>query len=561
MNYNGNVSKEIENQVDLYLFELLDSSIPRYQFIYHINLVYIDFIIDRQLWFSTTEKHFLFSLSYNIFLAYKKLSEEETFEYKFDKELYIYCLNFLIKGMQYSMLCDEFPSVNSGNKRIIIHDDRKTISFIEEREKPRRKHEFINKYNLRKALSYTLQIACEKLNDKSDEDATFELTKAYDSFWNENMLYDDFEPYSRLDWGGVTDFFIRASMKRFIKLYRLDFNIEKFGSHNMMIIISPQGRNRIIEFTVTKEQQTINQVLEDYTYKPIGNGLFPKSNISDAPIIQTKDGFLLINPLVMLFNESSETRFLNYLRKYDNARHQRVKDKLKERVIPIIEQLIKLKFSNVVVKSNFSLPIPRKKKHTRELDLLVVDESTGFVLYIEVKHFFNPMSVAEMKNLDKQLQEALDKTSDQVEAIKYNWEIIKQRFGISTDIKEIECIILSHQYLGNNVEINSKVPIVNPQNLYESLAESNSVKEFYKSNKEIDEIYNSIKIKSSDINFEYSTFNFSLKTEVLDPEFEMLYLSAYRKNIMKTVNLNRKSIFQSTEEAVETLFKELHNKY
>lgn len=364
------------------------------------------------------------------------------------------------------------------------------------------------------------------------------------------MLYEDFEPYTRMDWGGVTHFFIMASMRRFIKLYRENFNIEKFGSQNMMVIISPQARNRITDFTVTKEQQTIDQVIEDYTYKPIGNGLYPKSNISDAPVIQTKDGFLLVNPLVMLFNDSSETRFLNYLRKYDNARHQRIKDKLKERVIPIIEELIKLKYPNVIVESNFKLAIPRKKNQDRELDILVVDESTGFILYIEVKHFFNPMSFAEMKNLDKQLQQALNKTADQIEAIEYNWQTIKQRFNVRSDIKKIECIILSHQYLGNNVEINSQVPIVNLQNFYESIAESNSIEELYNSNLELDEIYSSIKMISSNVNFEYACHNYSLKMETFDPIFEMLYLSAYKKNIMETIHFNQENNFKTIEAAV-----------
>ncbi|WP_281884189.1 hypothetical protein [Paenibacillus sp. YYML68] len=551
-------TQNIENQVDQFLFDLLDASIPRYKFIYHMNLVFIDWVIDQRLWFTTVERHFLFSLSYNIFLAYKKLSEEEVFDYEFDNELYLYCMNFLIRGMQYSMLCDEFPSTYSGNKNIYLHDISRTISFIESREVPRKNHEFINKYNLRKALSYSLQMAAGKLEDKDDEDAAHELTKVYHNFWNENMLYDDFEPYSRLDWGGVTNFFILASMRRFIKLYRKDFNIVKFDSQKMMIVISPQGRNKIIEFTVTKDQETLDQVLDDYTYRPIGNGLFPKSNISDAPIIQTKDGYLFINPLVMLFNDSSESRFLNYLRKYDNERHQRIKDKLKERAIPIVEQLIKLKFPDVVVKSNFNLPIPGRKKQKRELDILVIDEKTGFVLYMEVKHFFNPLSIAEMKSLDKQLQEAVDKTSDQIDAIQSNWELIRERFAVSTDIKDIKSVILSHQYLGNNVEINNTVPIVNPQNLYESLAQSNSVEEFYKANKEIDDIYNSIKMISDDVNFEYAGYNFSLKMEVLDPAFEMLYISAYQRNISKTIDFKQKSTFTTIEEAVQVLFNRLH---
>ncbi|GKS10884.1 hypothetical protein YDYSY3_18840 [Paenibacillus chitinolyticus] len=551
-------TKMIEDKVDDFLFELLDPSIPRYKFIYHMNLVYIDLVVDQKLWFSTAERHFLYSLSYNIFLAYKKLSEEKVFNYIFDNELYLYCMNFLIKGMQYSMLCDEFPTTHSGNKSIYMHDISKTISFIESRKMPRKNHEFINRYNSKKALSYTLQMAAGKLQDVDEEEAAHKLTRVYHDFWNENMSYDDFEPYSRLDWGGVTSFFVLASMRRFIKLYREDFNISKIGSHKMMIVISPQGRKKIIEFTVTEDKEILDKVLDDYTYRPIGDGLSPKSHLSNAPVIQTRDGYLLINPLVMLFNDSSETRFLNFLRKYDRGRHQRIKDKLKERAIPIIEQLIKLKFPDVVVKSNFKLPIPGRKNQKRELDILVIDEKTGFVLYIEVKHFFNPMSVAEMKSLDKQLQEALEKTSDQINAIQSNWGLVKERFAVRTEIEEIQSIVLSHQYLGNNVEINNKVPIVNPQNLYESLAQSITVEEFYEANREIDDIYNSIKMISDGVIFEYAGYNFALKMEVLDPAFEMLYTSAYRKNISRTIDFNQENSFTTIEEAVRELFNRIH---
>jgi hypothetical protein len=556
-----NISKEemkkIENQVDLHLFDLLNETIPRYKYIYHINLVYIDLIIDKKLWFTTTEKHYLFSLSYNTFLAYKKLAEEDVFDYTFDKDLYQYCLIFLIKGMQYSMLCDEFPGLNSEKKSIVFDKETSTYSFIDKALFPRKHYDFFIKYNIRKALSYTLQMASGKLNDIDEEGAAIQLTKLYFNFWSENMLFKDFEPYSQRDWGGVAFFFTQASMRRFIKLYRADFNIKKLDSQKMMILISPSGKKKIIEFTLSKNQKVIDKVMEDFIYKPLGNNLFPKSNISDAPIIQTKDGYLIANPLVILFNDSNETRFLNNLRKYDNARHQRVKDKLKERAIPIIEQLLKMKYPEAKVYCNFNLPIPKKKNQTREFDILVIDDKTGFVLYIEVKHFFNPMSFSEMKSLDIQLQDAITKTSDQLYAIEYNWDLIKQRYAITTNITKIRAIILSHQYLGNDVEINEYVPIVDPQNLYGSIAETYTIEDLYNANKELDHVFRLVKMIGSNLNFHYGGYDFSIKMESLDPRFESLYLQSYRKIIMKSINFEEADYFKSIEELAKALLTKL----
>lgn len=210
--------REIEDEVDAYLFRILDKTLPRYKFIYHINLVYIDFVVDKKLWFSTTEKHFMFSLSYNTFLAYKKLEEEESFDMKFDSKLHLYCYELLIKGMQYSMLCDNFSAVHATKSKAIIQNKTNTI-FFEKIKSPRLQYDFFCKYKIRKALSYTLQMVSGMLNEIDEEDAALELSKVYLNFWNENMLYDDFEPYSRQDWGGVTLFFTQASMRRYIKLY------------------------------------------------------------------------------------------------------------------------------------------------------------------------------------------------------------------------------------------------------------------------------------------------------------------------------------------------------
>lgn len=559
MNLNNDETRTIEDEVDLHLYELLDESIPRYKFIYHMNLVYIDYVIDKNLWFSSSEKHFLFSLSYSTFLAYKKLIEEDVFEYNLDKELYKYCYHLFVKSMQYSLLCEEFPGVYSEIKKVNFDDQRRTISFNEERDIPRKLYEFISKYTIRKALSYTLQMASGRLSDKEDEEAAIELTKLYFHFWSENMLFEDFEPYSRLDWGGIENFFTLAAMRRFIKLYRADFNIEKFGSHKMMILISPNGKEKIKEFTLTKDQEIIDKVLEDFTYKPLGKGLFPKSSISDAPFIQTKDGYIIVNPLVLLNNDSGETRFLNYLRKYDNKRHQRIKDKLKERVIPIIEHLIKLKYPDTTVVTNFKVPIPNKRNQSRELDILAVDESTGFVLYIEVKHFFNPMSYSEMRSVDSQLKEALKKTAAQIDAIRHNWDLIKHRFDVKTNLNRIESIILSHHYVGYDVEVHESVPIVNTQGMFESIGESNSIQELYESSKEYDQIYSSIKMINKNIEFEFAGYKFELKMEALDPKFETLFLRSYRKNIVNSINFEENKIFNNIEDYSRALLTKIQN--
>jgi Holliday junction resolvase-like predicted endonuclease len=457
------------------------------------------------------------------------------------------------------MLCGEFPGVYSDIKKVNFDVQRRTISFNEERDIPRKLYEFISKYTIRKALSYTLQMASGQLSDKETEKAALELTKLYFHFWSENMLFEDFEPYSRLDWGGIENFFTLAAMRRFIKLYRADFNIEKFDSQKMMILISPKGKEKIKDFTVTKDQEIIDKVLEDFTYKPIGKGFFPKSSISDAPLIRTKDGYIIVNPLVLLNNDSGETRLLNYLRKYDNNRHQKIKDKLKERVIPVIEQLFKLKYPEAIVVTNFKLPIPNKRNQSRELDILAIDDSTGFVLYIEVKHFFNPTSYSEMRSVDSQLKEALKKTAGQLEAIRYNWDLIKHRFDVKTNLNRIESIILSHHYVGYDVEVHESVPIVNTQGMFESIGESNSIEELYETSREYDQIYSSIKMTSRNIEFEFAGYKFDLEMEVLDPKFEAMFLRSYRNIIMDSIDFEESKIFNNIEDYSRVLLTKLQN--
>lgn len=551
--------REIETEVDNYLFNALNEDIPRYKFIYHMNLAYIDFVVGKGILFSIAEKHFVFSLSYNTFLAYKKLPEEEVTDFTWDDKLYHYCLQFLIKGMQYSILCEMFPVLNSSKAKAVIDEKTRVVS-VKEETPPRKYHDFISKYTMRKALSYNLQMVSGMLNDKSEEDASWELTKQYMDFWNENMMNDDFESYSRQDWAGVTLFFTLASMRRFIKLYRTDFDMRNVSPAKMMVLLSSEGRKKINEYTISNDSETVDKILKDFIYEPIGNGLFPKSNISDAPIIQTKDGYLLVNPLVFLFNDSNETRLLNNLRKYDKDRYQRTKDKLKERVIPIIESLVKIKYPEACIITNFKLPIPKKGKKKRELDILIIDKETGFVLYVEVKHFFNPTSYSESKSLDKQLQEALDKTTDQLYAIEENWSLIKERYGIETEFKTKKAIILSHQYLGRDVEIHEGVPIVDVSTFYESLAKSGTIEELYLANKEIDDIYSSIYMRNYEIVIDFAGYKFPRELEYLDPQFESEFIKLFRKQVSKGIDLNQDKSYKSIEEYAKALLESFQEK-
>lgn len=547
---------QIEDEVDKFLYNKLDENIPRYKYIYHMNLVYIDYVITNQLWFSQVEKHLVYSLSYNTFLAYKKLKEEEITDFNFDHSLYLVCFEHLIFGMEYSMLCEVFPAIRSNKARMYINEEAKKIT-VQQDNLPRGQYEFFSKYIMKKSLSYTLQMTAGMLEKMPLEEAAWNLTKGYLCFWNENMMYDDFEPYSRQDWGGVSLFFTSAAMRRFISLYREDFNLNKIGSEKVMVVLSPYGRDRLLEYTISQDKEMVDKVLNDLIYKPIGNGLFPKSHLSDSPVICTKDGHLLLNPLVLLSNDSSETMLLNNLRKNDKARYLRIKDKLKERVIPLIEHLIKLKYPEAIVITNFNLPIPKKKNQKRELDILIVDNDSGFVLYIEVKHFFNPNSYSEIKSLDNQFSDALTKAPDQLYAIQENWELIKQRYSVQTEIKSLKAIILSHNYLGKDVEINTEIPIVNTTNFYESLANSSTVEELYQSNKEIDYVYTSLPIIRKPIDFNFAGYTFNLELEIIDPIFEMEYLKSYRQIVFNNIDLDERAVFRSIEEHAQALLEKL----
>lgn len=545
---------EIEEEVDKYLYDQVDENLPRYKFVFHMNLVFIDFVIEKKLWFTNHEKYFSFSLNYNIFIAYKKLIEEEKTDFCFDSELYKECQRYLILGMQYALLCDVFPAIRDDKASFTIDEPQKTIK-IEYKTPPKNKHEFLSKYLMKKSLSYTLQYTAGLLEDEDLEGASHKLAHSYLSFWNENMMYEDFEIYSREDWGGINYFFILASMRRFIKLYRNDFNNEKITAIKTMVVLS--SKEQLLDFTLSQSQEKRDAVLKDLIYKPLGNGLFPKSNILDAPIIQTKDGFLFLNPLIMLSNSSNETMLLNNLRKIDRGRYLIIKDRLKERVIPLISYLVKFKYPRAIVITNFKLPIPNTKNNKRELDILLIDDATGFALYIEVKHFFNPSSISEIKSLDDQLNIAINKVPAQLNAIEENWDLLKEKYNLKSDLIRAEAVILSHSYLGKEIEVNQKIPIIDTANFFESISETNTIQELYFSNKTIDEIYSSVPFISKDIKFNYANYNFNFVLAAISPQYEKELIKSYRKMVFSNIDFEKPTVFKSIEEHAKALLERM----
>lgn len=523
----------IEDEIDRWIYDRLDSNIPRNKYIYHCNLAYIDIMIDQKMLFTPYEYHLLFSLNYNVHIAYKKLEEEDSFDYIFDFDLYPIAFQMIIMGMNYSMLCDIFPLLHSG--KAVMNKKGRDI-FFDIDNFPKKHYKFISDFSMRKCLSYTLQMANGGLQEKhtDDEDIAMKLADLYMHFWSENMQYDDYEPYTRMDWGGINFFFIVAAMRRFNKLYKKDFDIVSLDSQKMMILMSPKGTSEMRGFVPTKNDELYQQALEDHIYKPQGKGLYPKSNIADAPLIRTKDGYIFANSLVILFNDSAETQFLNYLRRCDNKRYLRIKDKIKEREIPLIQEMVKYKFPSIKTIANFNVRIPMQKKSERECDLLFVDE-LGVAIYLEIKHYYNPQSYCEKKVLDKELNKALEKIPKQLNAISEDWERLKKQYNLQCNLSKIYGVIVSHYYTGVDVEINPETPIVSSSDLFESIAEAKSLKDIYNGCREIDELYPKIDFIQSKFAVNFAGYNFHLYEECLNPLCEILVKESFKNQVKRTL--------------------------
>ena len=421
--------QEIENHIDQWLPQKLNKNIPRYIYIYHCQCVYIDMMIGKKLLFSTAESletQCIFALNYNIHLAYRYLKEDEEFEYIFDIYLYNYTTEMMWESLIYAKLCDIFPRLYS--EKATMTQNGKQISFVYENI-PRAKNRLMNYYLFRKPLSYLLQYACAITEGQNEADRQILLLDIYKHYWGENLWNYDYEPYTAMEGGGIRDYFMMTAMKRFMLLYDNDFDMSRLRLSQIQILFSKEGTLKIKSFIPTENDTYYQMAFEDCVYKPLGKGDFPKANIADAPIIKTNNGCSFANPLVILFNNSLDTQFLNYLRRHDNSRFLTIKDKIKERCIPQIQFLLNRKIGNIKDISNFEVRIPGKGKHKRELDYLAVD-SDYVGVYIEFKHFYIPESAGEIKVLDAELKKAIEKMSDQIEAIQESWNTLSSEYKL-----------------------------------------------------------------------------------------------------------------------------------
>lgn len=550
--------KEIENEIDKVMFDSINSEYPLYKYIYHVNLAYNDLLIKTGSLFSTTEKFFNFSLSTNIHLAYKKLKPEKNFDYSYDKKMHADCLIKIMNGFTYALLCEEFPKLNSDQGKMFI--DSKGVIKFDTLIYPRSQYYYLHEYSKRNVLRYVLQYIAGETFELDKEDRAWKLTSNYLNYWAEQMQQQDFIRYSMLEWGGVNLFLTLASMRRWIDMYDNDFNIERFHPSNTIIKFTDKWKSELPVF-IGSNIENVEKVLDDYTYKPRGEGYFPKILINEASIIRTSNDYMFVNPFSILFTPQ-DTRLLNYIRKFKNSEYLELKDKMKERHIPLIEGLVKSKFSNVKSIINFKVKKPNSS-NKREMDILFIDEEEETGLYIEVKYFYNPISYNECKRLDEEFKIAFEKLPKQLKAIESDWSNIKRNHDINCNIKHLYGIIMSYEYTGLNVEIHPEYALVNTNIFYESLGLAKNLKELFMECKDIDNVYKEAKIIRRPFKFKFGEYTFETEIECFNPEFEILLKkSQYNQaqNIIKfsdKIDLNNS--MDNFESAIKLMLEELEH--
>lgn len=511
--------RDIENDIDQWLPKKLNKNIPRYKYIYHCQCAFLDMMIDKKLLFSSVEsveKQCVFALNYNIHLAYRYLKEDETFEYNFDRGMYLYATKMLWEGVVYAKLCDIFPKLYSEKASMV--QNGKHISFIY-KEIPREKNHLMDYYLFRKPLSYLLQNACGVTKKMDESYRQILLSDLYNHYWGENLWNNDYEPYTAIEGGGIRNYFSITALKRFMLLYDNDFDIKRLRLSQIQILFSKEGTKKIKSFIPTENDEYYQAALEDCVYKPLGKGDFPKANIADAPIIRTNNGCTFTNPLVILFNNSLDTQFLNYLRRHDNSRFLIIKDRIKERCIPQVQLLLNRKINGIKDITNFEVRIPGKDKQKRELDYLVVD--SGCVgLYIEFKHFYIPESAGETKVLDVEFNKAMGKMSAQLEAIQKSWDKLSQEYKLPTEIKELHGMIVSYMYTGMDVPFNDNYPLVNMSILSNAIEHSNSLHNIYEYCRTVEKVYRGVPTIIRKNKVYYAGYEFEVQDVALSPKFE-----------------------------------------
>ncbi len=525
---------ELEKLVDNWIPNLLNKGIPRYSFIFHCNCAYVDAAIETGCFFSSSEhleRYLVFALNYLTHLAYKYLQEEEVFLYEVNDALYEYTYKLLFEAYKYAELCDIFPKVH---KRKASFSKENDLIVINEDKLSRESMQHYEYYLLRKPLHYILQYGCGRtvrVDPIERQNAIFEL---FDCYWGENVLDVDFEPYSDKEGKGVRDFLMNAAVKRYILLYDTDFKVRKLRWTQLLICFSNKATSLIKTMIPTDNDEFYKQAIEDCIYKPLGKGDYPKANLADAPIIKTKDGCMFVNPYLLLFNNSIDTQFLNYLRRHDNKRFLKIKDKIKERCIPEVELWLDEKIKGLYKISNFELKIPGTKRK-RELDLLICD-SMGNALYIEFKHFFLPESYSEKSNLDNELIEAQKKMKDQLYAIKESNEKVMQLLKSDCKINKINGVIVSYLYTGTDVEISDEYPIVSLLTVKEAINCATDINEIYDFCQKSEKKYTCVPLIEKSSILEYAKIKFKITKKVFDPVFESKANECIFSHVVKSMD-------------------------
>lgn len=525
---------ELEKLVDEWIPKLLDKSIPRYSFIFHCNCAYVDVAIETGCFFSSSEsseRYLVFALNYLTHLAYKYLQEEDVFLYEVDDLLYKYTYKLLLEAYTYAELCDVFPKAHDNKASFSKEGD---LIIVNEEELCRESMQQYEYYLLRKPLHYILQYGCGKTAKTDMTKRQMAIFELFSSYWDENILNDDFEPYSAMEGGGVRDYLMITAAKRYILLYDADFMVHKLRWTALLICFSKQGASRIRTMIPTDNDEFYQQAIEDCIYKPLGKGDYPKANLADAPIIRTKDGCMFINPFLLLFNNSVDTQFLNYLRRHDNKRFLKIKDKIKERCIPEVVLWLNERIKGLNKISNFELRIPGTK-NKREFDLLVCD-LLGNALYIEFKHFYLPESYSEKRNLDTELIKAQKKMKDQLYVIKENSEEVMNLLKSDCAINKIDGIIVSYLYTGTDVEISNEYPIISLLTVKEAIKCANSLNEIYEFCQMSEKQYVGVPLVKRNVIREYAKMKFRITKRVFNPVFEKRANERIYDHVVKSID-------------------------
>ncbi len=206
--------------------------------------------------------------------------------------------------------------------------------------------------------------------------------------------------------------------------------------------------------------------------------------------------------------------------------------------------------------------VPKQKGQTREVDMIFFDENEGVALYIEVKYFYNPLTINEKLSVDKELQKAQTKISKQVNAIESDWENVSKKNGFKGELKRIYGMIVSYEYLGLNVSVDPTYPLINNTLLNEGIGIAKSLEELYFECKDVEDAYKNIKIIESPLTFRMGEYTFTYKAKCFNPEFEMLLKQSQRVqaiNVIKLVNdLGARKAIKDLNESVEILLNAIN---